>query len=333
MEMCLKLKSLTPEYSRLPAIARKIPGAEHGLEAWEINSVERGLERVWHIMRLLNLLSQYFGEKLFFGGGSILNYVFMVKYGEPPRLTFDLDSAWYCKVESKRIILREMIRFNKWLVENNAVLEIPVSSSRKMLLFLVEYDVDKDFFPELLSLRIPIITRFDGRPFYEFLNIRDHNVIRMFRKIFREVLGVKDPRIDYIRFEISLNPSNMPREEVLLEDLFGSRIKTWITSIDYQLASKIIYKISRDFGGDLEYNIHDILKAALDLRLLKYIDSENVRRYVKNLSYSIVQRNLDSLLKTEGRKLWETNYHYILVRKKYMLEQLVDEIKTLIGNI
>jgi len=100
-EVRLRLKALVPDYSQLAAITRRLPGVEYGLDGWEINNVERGLERVWHVMRLLNLLSKYFSERLFFGGGSILNYIYMVKYGEPPRLTFDLDSAWYREVMSK----------------------------------------------------------------------------------------------------------------------------------------------------------------------------------------------------------------------------------------
>jgi len=332
-ETRLRLKTLVPDYSQLPIITRKLPGVEYGLKEWELNNVERGLERVWHIMRLLRLLSRYFGEKLFFGGGSILNYIYMVKYREPPRLTFVLDSAWYREVKSKRVILKEMAGFNKWLAENGAILEVPTSTSKKVTLLLVEYDVEKDFFPELLSLRMPVITRFDGRPFHEFLNIRDYNVIRMLRKVFNEVLGVEDPRIDYVRFEVSLNPAGMQREEVMLEDLFGLSIKTWITSLEYQLASKITYKVGREFGAALEYNLHDILKAVLDLRLLKYVDSSEVKKYVENVSYSIVEHNLKSLLKPEGRKLWDVNYHYTLIRRKYTLEQLVGEVEALLENV
>jgi len=190
-----------------------------------------------------------------------------------------------------------MAGFNKWLAENNAVLEVPVSQSGKAVLFLVEYDVEKDFFPELLSLRMPVITRFDGRPFHEFLNIRDYNVIRVLRRVFSEVLGVENPRIDYIRFEVSLNPAGIPREEVV-EDLFGSSIKAWITSLEYQLASKITYKVCRDFGAALEYNLHDVLKAVLDLRLLKYVDMKKVKEYTEGTSYSIVERNLESVPQT-----------------------------------
>jgi len=328
-----RIRELVPDYRQLPIITSRLPGAEHGLEKWELNSVERGLERVWHIMRLLRLLSTYFGERIFFGGGSVLNYVYMVKHGEPPRLTFDLDSAWYRRVESKRTILGEMAGFNKWLAENNAVLELPVSPRDRVALFIVEYDVEKDYFPYLLSLRMPVITRFDGRPFHEFLNIREYSVIRMLRSLFSDVLGVEDPRIDYIRFEVSLNPAGMPVEERVLEDLFGSRIRTWITSLEYQLASKIVYKVGRDFGDELRYNLHDILKAVLDLRLLKYLDPKRVKQYTSGVSHSVVRRNLESILGPEGRGIWNTSYHYTLVRRRYSLEQLVEDAGRLVKSL
>ena len=329
-EMRDRLKVLTPEFNQLATISRKLPGTEEGLERWEARQLSRGIERVWHIMRLLRLLTEYFGDKLFFGGGSILNYVYMVKFNEPPRLTFDLDSTWYRKVSSKRVILKEMVGFNRWLAENDLTLQIPLSGDRAAELFIVEYDRDKDFFPELLSLRMPVITRYDGEPFHKFLGIQDYDMIMRLRKAFKEVLGVKDPRIDYVRFEISLEPKGMPREKAVLEDIFGSRTQAWITKLEYQLASKIAYKVAKDYGSDLGYNLHDILKAVLDLRLLKGMDVKAVKRYVVPINIETVKRNLEALKSPMGRKLWDKNYHYILARRRYTLEDLAKQVKRLI---
>lgn len=112
-ELKTRPKTLTPTTTLLVEAAQSLPGAEEGLSRRELNSVVRGLERVWHIMRLLRLLASYFYDELFFGGDPILNYIYMVKYGEPPRLTFDLDSAWYRRVSYKRVILARMVEFNK----------------------------------------------------------------------------------------------------------------------------------------------------------------------------------------------------------------------------
>ncbi len=329
-ELRSRIKTLTPSSDALIRAAYRMPGAEGGLSRRELNSLVRGLERVWHIMRLLHLLAEYFDDSMFFGGGAILNYVYMIKYKEPPRLTFDLDSSWYKTVRSKRVILSKMVEFNKWLAENDLILMIPTGGGRVRKLFLVEYDTEKDHFPTLLSLRMPVITRYDGEPFYRFLGIKDYRMITRLRRLFKETLGVENAKIDYVRFEVGLNPEGMHRVEVVLEDLFGWKSKAWITNVEYQLASKIKYKIAKDFGEDLIYNIHDILKAVLDLRLLDYVDVKDVMKYAKSIDDRIVDHNLNATI-TYGKKLWERNYHYILVRRRYTLTDIIKRVRKNLG--
>jgi len=60
--------------------------------------------------------------------------------------------------------------FNKWLEESGLTLKIPLDSGGLARIFIVEYDAKKAHFPEVLSLKMPIITRYDGRPFHEFLD-------------------------------------------------------------------------------------------------------------------------------------------------------------------
>jgi hypothetical protein len=321
------LRKITPEISLLSSSLERLPGAE-ALDPSEKLAVIRGLERVWHIMRLLNLLSIYFGDRIFFGGGSILNYIYMARFREPPRLTFDLDSSWHRKVSAKRVLLAEMMMFNKWLEEADLTLKIPMSGDRFARIFIVEYDAEKDHFPDVLNLRIPIITRYDGRPFYEYLGLRDYQPISRFREVFREVLGVEDAKIDYLRLEISLNMAGAPVEEISATDIFGLEHRIRITGLGYQLASKLENRVGKHFGEDLRYAIHDILKAVLDLRLLDRIDMGEVSRYIRNadLVKENSQRNIEALLAI-GRELWDRNYHYALARKRYTLEEIAERVK------
>ena len=324
---------LTPSLTLLDNTVDRIPcGGE--LSPDERFSVKRGLERVWHIMRLLDLLSRYFGDRIFFGGGAIINYIYMVNHGEPPRLTFDLDAAWYRRVGAKRVILKEMVLFNKWLDEQGYTLDIPVSHRDRVKLYIVEYDVEKDYFPDILSLRIPVLTRYDGRPFYQFLNIEDYGLINRLRRVFMETMGVRDPRIDYIRFEVSLDPNDMPRSEEILRDMFGYTYKALITPVEYQLASDIDYWLGRDYGEDIKYTIHDILKATLDLRLLDHVDKTRVKEYLHKTPglKDNIDKNLTKLL-ILGEKIWRQNYHYTLIRKKYKLKEIVKHIKNIIQPI
>jgi hypothetical protein len=329
-ELRERLRRLTPSMEVLEEALDRLPGAE-GLSARERLAVLRGLERVWHIMRLLRLLSEYFGGRMVFGGGSILNYIYMVGAGEPPRLTFDLDASWYRRVAGKRVILREMVEFNRWLVETGNTLKLPVGGGRFVELYIVEYDVEKDYFPDLLSLRVPVVTRYDGRPFYQFLGVRDYSVIMGLRSVFEEVLGVRDARIDYIRLDVSLAPLPVDGEGVAVRDLFGFEHRVVITPLEYQLASKIEYKLGRDFGDALKYNIHDILKALLDLRLLEHVDPGEVAKHIRSPERvrQTLPVNVEAVLR-DGRRLWERNYHYTLVRRRHRLEEVVEKVERMV---
>jgi hypothetical protein len=57
-----------------------------------------------------------------------------------------------------------------------------------------------------------------------------------------------------------------------------------ITELEYQLASKIVYKLGRSYGEYLGCVIHDILKATLDLRLLEAVDRRRVASYATRIA-------------------------------------------------
>ncbi|QOJ78995.1 hypothetical protein IG193_00575 [Infirmifilum lucidum] len=46
--------------------------------------------------------------------------------------------------------------------------DMPVSSTASIPLYTSEYDAEKDFFPDILSLRMPVITRWSRLEFYRF---------------------------------------------------------------------------------------------------------------------------------------------------------------------
>lgn len=320
-----RLRALTPGMDQLEVALARLPGGE-GLSGGERLAVLRGLERVWHMARILQLLGNYFGERLVFGGGSVVNYIYMVQFGEPPRLTFDIDASWHRKAASKRVLLKEVVEFNRWLEEVGGILPVPLAPKRYSQLYLVEYDAEKDHFPNVLSLRVPVITRHDGRPFYEYLNMKDYRLISELRAAFGEVLGTRDGKVDHVRLEISLDP--MPGERSSLRDLFGSSISATITPLELQLAFKLRHKLGKRYGGEIEHNLHDLLKALLDLRLLSYMDIHTVLDYIDNTDIVIqnVEENLDVVVK-RARALWTRNYHYVLVRRRYRLKDLVSRVR------
>lgn len=326
-----RLKMLTVSPDTLAGAVNKIPEGEKLTQA-ERFDVIRSLERVWHIRNLMRCLAEFFSGKLVFGGGSVLNYFYMIKAKEPPRFTFDLDAAWHEEVPLKRVLLAELELFNKWLTERELVLQIPVGYGKTVLLNIVEYDAEKDHFPELLSLRIPVLMRYSGQPFYEFLEIKDYHVIKELRQVFKEVLGIKDPLIDYVRFEISLKPVGDAVTESL-EDLFGTKFEATLTPVEQQLAFKILSKVARDFGPNIKYEIYDILKATLDLRLLNHVNTHSLRKYlrVSASDINVINSNLSRLL--ENEEIYEKGYHYILVRKRYSLKDIISIVKNKLQDL
>ena len=305
----------------------------------ELNQVLYSLERVYYILLLMRELQEYFKDKIQFGGGVVLNYIFMLRI-DVPRFTFDLDSSWNLRVNSKRSVLGEIVSFNKYLAEKYSLC-LPISSDKCVELMIVEYDIEKDYFPQILSLRLPVITRWSGLEFYKYVKTNtslelEYSTLRKLRECFKNVLGVRDAKIDYIRFEITLKPI-YPCVKLDVELPFNlGYAKLNITELEYQLASKLVYKIGWDFREKLRDNLHDVLKAVLDMRLLNIASKYKFREYVEKLSSSIgfkiidirgnMKRNLVELLRV-GEEFW-TGFHYILIRAKYRdISSLVRSIR------
>ncbi len=315
------------------------------LDDYERNQVMCSLERVYYIILLFKELQNYFGDRIQFGGGSILNYIFISSRGIVPRFTFDLDSHWNLPVSTKRELLVEMVMFNKYLAEKYPVC-IPIDEVRCVELMRVEYDVERNHFPEILSLRIPVLTRWTGEPFYQYVRRTTRRSIKYMvlselRELFQYSMGVRDPKVDYVRFEISFGYS-IPyrRYSIDLPFKLGS-LNENITELEYQLASKIVYRVGRGYGSNILPGLHDVLKAVLDLRLLPYTNRERVRDYINmflsregkslNEVKQYAKRNLRELLRN-GARYWGT-HHYILVRKKHTLGEVVENTHQYINEI
>ncbi len=323
------------------SLARVVPSLEvleeevarYDLGAAEKQGVLADLERVYYLTWLMRELGEYFRGKIYFGGGAVLNYVFLRGYGHAPRFTFDLDSRWLGEVKAKRSLLKEIAEFNSYLRRKNPV-DLPVSSSKAIPLYTAEYDVEKDFFPDILSLRIPVIMRWSGLEFHRFAYKTagvemDYQLVRRMREVFKAVIGIEDALIDYIRFEVSIGEA-YPYKSYSVDLPFRlGRCELSITVLEYQLAAKLANRLCRDVGGDLPLLAHDMLKAILDLRLLPHANKAAVKRYAEQLgctreSLQTVQRNLHAVLNFP--EYWKS-HHYTLVRREATLESIVREVE------
>ncbi len=63
-----------------------------------------------------------------------------------------------------------------------------------------------------------------------------------------------------------------------------------------------------------------MLKAVLDLRLLRHVNTR------------IVKHNIEAFQSSLRDRLRDKNYYYILIRRRYALEDLAEQVKTLITS-
>jgi len=110
---------------------------------------------LYHLVRVFRALAEAAGDRLAFGGGSVLNYIYMPRYGEPPRLTFDIDSSPIREgYSAKRGLIELIFEVNRWISERGEGLAIEVGGRSIPLGYLVR-DVERDVLPWLLSLKVP----------------------------------------------------------------------------------------------------------------------------------------------------------------------------------
>ncbi|HDI75022.1 MAG: hypothetical protein DRJ52_02150 [Thermoprotei archaeon] len=329
-----KLSKLTPGDTDLEELCTYLFKDYKALPQSDKTLLKAHSERIWHILRLLKLMAEFFGDKLSFGGGAIINYLIAPHYELEPRLTFDLDTGWLPGYKAKRVVLVEIAKFNKWLADSNETLVLPIGKERGIPLYLVMYDREHDYFPQVLSLYIPVICRHVGEPFYSYLRNRigvelHFSRILELKKLFEKTLGVREAKIDELRFEIASMP-NTPTIKV--KQVFPGKlgeVEFLMSELEWQIALKIVGKIGKNFGENIEYALHDILKATVDLRLVKYLNRSRLLEHLKNLSLSpsqvlsTAEKNL-KVLAEKGETYW-LSFHYTYLRKKISLRELVEE--------
>ena len=91
----------------------------------------------------------------------------------------------------------------------------------------------------------------------------------------------------------------------------------------------------KSFEPNITLALHDILKLTLDLRLIKQAHITTLKNYIGILASDRrvfpstlihnVKVNME-MLRKYGRTYW-VSHHYILVRREYELEKLVDEVE------
>jgi len=281
------------------------------------------MERVYHIMRVFRAMAEVAGEKLTFGGGSIINYIYLPRHREPPRLTFDVDSASRRKLGLKRHLLSLVLEVNRWLSERGEGFILATRREGLPVGFIV-WDAEKDYSPNMLSLKMPIITLYgSGASIHTYFSKEvgvslDYESISRLREVAR-AFGARELRVEEVRAEIMLEPvGDAVEERVELPFKLGP-VTASITNPHLQVAMKIVFKLAKSWSDeDLRYVSHDMLKALLDTRLAEHLDKTETRSYIERLGGAPLERIKQNLARAEADlEKHYSSFHYSLVKLKY----------------
>ena len=151
--------------------------------------------------------------------------------------------------------MRAIAAVNRALVERGLATSIEVGD-RRIHFGLPEHDVERDVLPFLLPLRAPIVTRWSGVPLWRFLARRGielpYRHIEELRSAALEVLGIDEPKVDYLRVGISIN---LAPPVIHLHGLP-------VSEISWQLSKKLSEKLAKPLvEGRTTAEAHDMVKA------------------------------------------------------------------------
>jgi len=295
-----RLFSTAPTLGEIDGVieALRIPLAPH-----ELAQMRMDFERVVYMHRYAAVLGR---GGLVLGGGYVVNFLVLPEVGEPPRLTFDIDTATRRAV-TKAEALKLVASLNQALIESGLAASLEVGG-RRIYLGLIEHDVERDVLPFLLPLRIPVVSRWSGVPLWRFLAWRGvelrYRDVEEAKRAAVETLGVDEPKVDYLRVGVSM----------ALEPPVAELRGLPVSDISWQLSLKLREKLLRPVAeGRVATEAHDMVKALLDLRA---VDWYNLREDAECRAVEAAIRQTAQV----AADFWQS-HHYLLVRKRYSTPQ------------
>jgi nucleotidyltransferase AbiEii toxin of type IV toxin-antitoxin system len=140
-------------------------------------------------------------DRLQFGGGTLLNWVYA---RSSPRFSFDIDSQILRPKVTKEEILRDVIQdVNDRLRKAGNIIKIPFAE-KSIEVGSIEYDKEKDHFPDVLSLKRRVLALTVGQEAHRYIRKELHLTDDMSREgsKLKEHFGGFMPLIEEVRLEI-----------------------------------------------------------------------------------------------------------------------------------
>ncbi|MEM1545781.1 MAG: hypothetical protein QXY40_02355 [Candidatus Methanomethylicia archaeon] len=282
-------------------------------------------------------LFSYFPRILIAGGGSIINRVFIK---DSVRFSFDIDATALEPLEGKAQLLMDILDLN---VEIENLMNILQISGREIRIGEFTLDTEKNFFPNIISLKriVPSVTFGTHLPTY--LKSR-YNIDTSSSSFSKWFMDLKDevgfmPCIEEIRIEIGFSRKGFEGEyyEVDVDSLISRieaprlRLRCKVSTIEYSIVSKLL-SLSRKYSNII---LQDMVRDLCDLQMFKQpINKDRLRKLIEknNVNLGEVKENIEILLRN-GEEIFMSSWHFTLVRRKYSWSEIcksaLKEIKTL----
>ncbi|MEM2755376.1 MAG: hypothetical protein QW563_06385, partial [Candidatus Methanomethylicia archaeon] len=247
-------------------------------------------------------LFSYFPRILIAGGGSIINRVFIK---DSVRFSFDIDATALEPLEGKAQLLMDILDLN---VEIENLMNILQISGREIRIGEFTLDTEKNFFPNIISLKriVPSVTFGTHLPTY--LKSR-YNIDTSSSSFSKWFMDLKDevgfmPCIEEIRIEIGFSRKGFEGEyyEVDVDSLISRieaprlRLRCKVSTIEYSIVSKLL-SLSRKYSNII---LQDMVRDLCDLQMFKQpINKDRLRKLIEknNVNLGEVKENIEILLR------------------------------------
>ena len=327
---CWNSKQLTPK--KILEISKKI------------NLPVYVIEREIIFYDTLYVFSKFSPTKIALKGGSLISRI----YSEYPRFSWDIDLTSNIQKKSEY----DLRKLNTHL-KNEGRTHTYNFNSISLETGLIERDVEKNVFKDILSLRRPLTTYQLGTALPIYLRLRGYNINKLAGKIIKlkEKYG-RLPCIDFVRATISLmDPADLNKLPVrkipsLVEEGIPPEceVKISVYHPEYCLIDKVS-RLSQPFDTarlrDLScdfYDIGQLLKQSLNLSLVKErYKLLYTHRAIQDIEYvkRRVEENIRQLLLRP--EIFKERREFIAAEKQYdwkeYLRKTLEELKNVLESI
>lgn len=276
------------------------------------------------------LLCSVVGNFLTFGGGTLLNWVYL---RNQLRFSFDIDSTYTVGKTSKNELLEKVVETVNHKIRKGGYSTSIGREDNEVELGTIVLDLEKDHFPSVLSLKRVMPCLETGAEMHGYLaklgvKVDNKEILRA-----RKEYGVT-PKAEEVRIEIGFNQGVLPSRKKSVKPLIADHLACSLTRAEVTrpetIAALKIITLGKDrTDSEMHHALVDFVKALCDLRIVDHADALSITREVERLTGksaildSAYNRLLSFVSNVSLREWYEIGAQTQLIRKKYSFSELV----------